>query len=194
MGFFDIFRNASKTVNGHTPVAPLGPTHEQGLPEIPEKVFIATEPPGAKSSETVSPQKVENNIDLLFRFLDRNHEENGYNDALRNPDTSHRDQNVDALRAELNRTIRKVNTFYEDFIREINFHIDSRGRSGMVDTVEELKMKKEIAESHIQKVKLIETDAKNHTGDSEGIVISYKRGFENGLAAITHHNILSRKF
>ena len=62
----------------------------------------------------------------------------------------------------------------------------------MVDTVEELKMKKEIAESHLKKIKEIETDAKNKTGDSEGIIISYRRGFENGLAAITHHNILKR--
>lgn len=192
MGLFSFFRNGTKRVNG-TEVAPLGPTYEQGLPEIPEKVFIEKEPPSAKADETLTPVRAENNIDLLFRILDRNHEENGYNDALRNPDVSHRDQNVEALRNELSRTIRKVKTFYEDFIREIDFHIGSRSRNGMVDTVEELRMKKAIADSHMQKVKEIEENAKNGTGDSEGIILSYKRGFENGLAAITHHNILKRK-
>lgn len=191
MGLFNLFRPAEK--NGIDIQNTLGPTHgDQNLPEIPEKVFIDKEPPPNIAQETTSPAKVENNIDLLFNFLDRNHEEAGYNDALRNPDSSHRDQNIEALRNELSRTIRKVNTYYEDFVREINFHIDSRGRNGMVDTVEELKMKREIAESHLKKVKDIETDAKNKTGDSEGIIISYRRGFENGLAAITHHNILKR--
>lgn len=53
---------------------------------------------------------------------------------------------------------------YEDFIREINFHITSRSRSGLIDTAEELTMKKEIAESHVRKVNEIEEDARQDRG------------------------------
>ncbi len=132
-------------------------------------------------------------INLLFQFLERNHEGKGYDDALINPDNTHLVQNTEALKNELERTIRRVKTFYEDFIREIDFHIASRGRSGMVDTVEELTMKKQIAESHIQKVLEIEDDLRNNKGDGQGIMMSYTRGFKNGLAAISHHSILKRK-
>lgn len=87
-----------------------------------------------------------------------------------------------------------MKTFYEDFIKEVNYHIDSRARNGMVDTVEELQMKKEIAESHILKIIQIENDSKNNAGDSQGIMISYTKGFKNGLAAISHYAILQKKF
>jgi len=132
-------------------------------------------------------------INVLFAFLERNHEAKGYDDALINADATHLNENTEALRNELERTIRRVKTFYEDFIKEINFHIASRSRSGMVDTVEELVMKKEIAESHIQKVLEIEADMRNNKGDSQGIIMSYTRGFKNGLAALSHQSILKRK-
>ncbi len=135
---------------------------------------------------------MENNIELLFDFLDKNHEQKGYDDSLMNPDVKHLEQNLEALRNQLERTIRRVKTFYEDFIKEIDFHIDSRARSGMVDVVDELKMKRSIAESHIQKVISIEEESKANKGDSQGMIISYTRGFMNGLSAISHHSILKR--
>jgi HD-GYP domain-containing protein (c-di-GMP phosphodiesterase class II) len=163
---------------------------------IPEETFIEKGRPNSNFQSTQIPTEVTTttNLDYLFKALDQNLEFKGYDDALINPDSYHLDQNVDALRKDLIRTINKVKTFYEDFIREIEFHIESRSRSGMIDTVEELKMKKETAESHIEKVLIIESDAINKTGDSEGIIVSYTRGFRNGLAAISHHTIISRKF
>src|SRR6185312_10065724 len=133
-------------------------------------------------------------INLLFQFLEKNYEKKGYDDALINPDNTHLEQNIAALKNELERTIRKVKTFYEDFIREINFHISSRTRSGMIDTVEELNAKKETAESHIKQVLEIEQQANESKGVAQGIILSYTRGFRNGLAAISHHSIMNRNF
>ena len=147
----------------------------------------------SKSGEKIDNGSEAIGINLLFQFLERNHEGKGYDDALINADNTHLNQNTEALKNELERTIRRVKTFYEDFIKEIDFHIASRSRSGMVDTVEELTMKKEIAESHIKKVLEIENDLRNNKGDSQGIIMSYTRGFKNGLAAISHHSILKRK-
>ncbi|KIO78249.1 hypothetical protein TH53_04325 [Pedobacter lusitanus] len=157
--------------------------------DIPENVFIENDKDLPVDNEG---QKIENNIELLFDFLDKNHETKGYEDALMNPDISHLEHNVLALKNQLERTIRRVKTFYEDFIKEIDFHIDSRARSGMVDVVDELKMKKSIAESHVQKVLDIEEEAQHNKGDSQGMIISYTRGFMNGLSAISHHTILNR--
>ncbi|MDQ8003382.1 MAG: hypothetical protein REI64_01205 [Pedobacter sp.] len=159
--------------------------------EIPERLFIEKEQVEEKNVNANS-FKIESNIEQLFNFLDRNHETKGYEDALMNPDISHLDQNILALKNDLERTIRRVKTFYEDFTREIDFHIDSRSRSGLVDIVDELKMKRSIAESHMVKVLEIESDAANNKGDSQGMIISYTRGFKNGLSAISHHSILKR--
>ena len=35
-------------------------------------------------------------------------------------------------------------------------------------------------------------EAEKQTGDGEGIFLSYTLGFKNGLAAITHHEILRK--
>lgn len=179
---------------------------ENALPDIDEGIFIepvAVREPAASSHfitdssyhmETPTNTAADNNIGLLYFFLDRNHEAKGYDDALLNPDASHLDQNLDALKNELTRTLNKVKTFYEDFIQETDYHITSRGRSGMVDIVEELEMKKKIAVGHIGKVIEIEEDTMKNEGDCKGILISYTRGFKNGLAAISHHNILTKRF
>ncbi|HEY4195094.1 MAG TPA: hypothetical protein VGM63_06145 [Mucilaginibacter sp.] len=183
---FDFFKRNSDA----TPASPLnGENAGQALPEVPENVFIEQ----GQFTEKSAPLPA-HNIALLYAFLDRNHEAKGYDDALLNPDTSHLSQNLDALRNELVRTLNKVKTFYEDFIQETDFHITSRSRSGMVDMVEELEMKKKIALGHIDKVKIIEDDADRNEGDGNGVLISYTRGFKNGLAAISHHHILTRNF
>lgn len=162
--------------------------------DIPEDVFIEPEnTQESKKTEPVESSLIKNTINELFDFLERNHESKGYDDALINPDSSHLEQNIRTLENELSRVIRRVKTYYQDFIREIDFHISTRSRSGMVDTVEELLMKKTIAEDHIKKVMEIEEDAKKKEGDSQGIIMSYTRGFKNGLAAISHHTILKRK-
>lgn len=188
MGLFDIFNR--QRPNGHSHAM----TIDSVIPDIPESTFIEKEAPEKEQTEEKAVAPLNGGIHLLYEFLDKNFETKGYNDALINPDTTHLDQNVIALKNDLERSIRKVKTFYEDFIRQINFHITSRSRSGMIDTVEELTVKKEIAESHIAQVKEIEEQAKINEGVGHGIIISYTRGFRNGLAAISSHMILNKNF
>ena len=165
------------------------------LPEIPEQLFIekSNAAPDNNSSVKETPAN-ENGIHLLFQFLEKNHEAKGYDDALVNPDTVHLEQNIEALKNDFERTIKKIKIFYQDFIREIDFHINSRSRSGMVDTVEELAVKKETAGSHIAQILEIENAAKENKGVAQGVIISYTRGFRNGLAAISHHSIMKKNF
>jgi hypothetical protein len=194
MGLFNFFNRKDNNSN-EIQLQNSESENQQNLPEIPENVFVEKSVPLNEDPEEIkSKAHVENGISLLFNFLEKNYESKGYEDALINPDTTHLDQNINALKNDLERTIRKVKTFYEDFIREINFHIDSRKRSGMVDTVEELTVKKDIAESHIKQIFEIETQAKNNEGVGQGIIISYTRGFRNGLSAISHHAIMKKNF
>ena len=159
---------------------------------VPEDIFTEKSPADSLAAQNGHAEG--KGIYQLFLFFEKNHEARGYEDALVNPDNSHLVQNTEALKNEMERIIKRVRTFYEDFIQETNFHISSRSRSGMVDTVEELTMKKEIAESHIKKVLEMEEDLKNNRGDGQGVILSYTRGFRNGLAAISHHNIFKTKF
>jgi len=190
MGLFNFFnrKNGSANHMDGTDAAAQQLSESQGV--FFEKDKPLNGAPAPDNNATSSQQ----GINLLFQFLEKNYEKKGYDDALINPDSTHLDQNIAALKNELQRTIRKVKTFYEDFIREINFHISSRARSGMIDTVEELNAKKETAESHIRQVLEIEQEANESRGVAEGIILSYTRGFRNGLAAISHHSIMNKNF
>ncbi|RYE15212.1 MAG: hypothetical protein EOP45_18705 [Sphingobacteriaceae bacterium] len=191
-------RNGSNGTSGQT-LNGQNPVNATPLPEVEERVFIepAGTPaasPGHFTEKAPTPAQTDYNIGLLYLFLDRNHETKGYDDALLNPDISHLNQNLAALKSELVRTVNKVMTFYEDFIQETEYHILTRAKSGMVDMVEELEMKKKIALGHVTKVRGIEESLDQENGDCAGILISYTRGFKNGLAAISHHHILTRRF
>lgn len=188
MGLFNIFNR--QRPNGHSHAF----ESDRFISDIPESTFVEKEAPVTEHVEETATIPQGGGIHLLYEFLDKNFETKGYNDALINPDAMHMDQNVTALKNDLERSIRKVKTFYEDFIRQIDFHIASRSRSGMIDMVEELTVKKAIAESHIGQVKEIEDQAKMNEGVGHGIVISYTRGFRNGLAAISSHMILNKSF
>lgn len=189
MGIFNFFNRKNGNKNTFNDANPsINGTHAEEL-HVEKDRHTHNETP-----EKNNGSAIQNGINLLFQYLDKNYEMKGYDDALINPDNIHLEQNIAALRNDLERTIRKVKTFYEDFIRETDFHISSRSRSGMIDTVEELKVKKETAENHIRQVLEIEQEAKNNKGVGEGIIISYTRGFRNGLAAISHHSIMKKNF
>lgn len=188
MGLFNFF--SKQNHNGQYKPANPPQTEHQGIPS--KETFIESSGIN-RESENGQSQDSPKNIDLLYQFLDQNLAAKGYDDALINPDTNHMEQNIQLIYNELQRTIDKVNTFYEDFVREIDFHIESRSRSGMIDTVEELKMKKNIAESHTSKILQIEDDLHNNKGASLGVIMTYTKGFKNGLAAISHHSMLKKQ-
>lgn len=193
MGLFNFF-NGKQNSNGNE-INNNRDNFTNPSVEIPENVFIEKEKSTTDVTQTERPAShSDNGISVLFNFIEKNYEGKGYDDALINPDNIHLEQNIQALQNDLERTIRKIKTFYEDFIREINFHIESRSRSGMVDTVEELTVKKNTAEEHINQILIIENEAKENKGIGYGIILSYKRGFNNGLAAISHHSIMKKNF
>lgn len=185
MGLFNFFNRKSAQISNQT---------IETLPEVPADVFIETQKAGDSKINGNGSATNNQGIYLLLEFLERNYEGKGYDDALINPDTTHLQQNVSSIKNDLERNIRKVKIFYEDFIRDIDFHIASRARTGMVDTVEELTTKRDTAVNHIRQVVEIEAQAAEDTGVGYGIVLSYTRGFKNGLAAISHHAILRRNF
>ena len=87
--------------------------------------------------------------------MQADYETKGYNDAITSPDDSYRQDNIKLIKHDLNILIQKVNTHYQDLIKELEFHISSRIRAGLVDLVEELKSKKEMVQEHMDKVNLI---------------------------------------
>lgn len=155
-------------------------------PDIPEPFFIEKATPNNESNETKNEGVKDDNIHMLFNFLSKDYQQLGYDDALVHPDTSYKNEKVREIQGDLDIVIRKAKTFYEDAIRELDFLIHSRNRMGMVDVVDELKMRKDKASDHYKKVLDLQQEAIEQ-GESHRLIISYNRGFHNGMAAIAIH-------
>jgi hypothetical protein len=168
--------------------------HDETDPDIPEHIFVEYEKP--KISHSMEPNEASvpvNNLQSLYSFLEQNFEKKGYEDALMNPDTSFRDEHIRFIQNELNLMLSKVNIHYSGYMRTIEFHIETRKRSGMMETVDELLTQKATIQDEMKVVSIIEEDAKKCNGLTENLFVSYKKGFKNGFAAITYNTVLNKR-
>lgn len=132
-------------------------------------------------------------LDSIYAFLQSDYESKGYNDALINPDESYRNDNIRLLRQDLMILIDRTVNYYETLIRETDYHISTRSRAGLLDLVDELKMKRDLLQSHIEKVNSLKAEASAESGSSQRIVLSYQRGFMRGLYAISQSKFFNGK-
>lgn len=193
-GFLD-----KKMFNGHNVEQPnnrnAGQAQTTERADIPEHVFIEHEKPKPKeSTESSQPKPEVLDLQILYNYLGQNLEKNGYEDALANPDTSYMEEQIKYIYNDLGLLIAKIKTYYTNHIRNIDFHIDTRKRCGMIETVDELLSYKQTVLEAIQKVSEIETETNKGAGVSQNLMLSYRRGFRNGFAAITYGTVLSRKY
>jgi hypothetical protein len=167
--------------------------HKDPPPEIPENIFVEYEKPKSKVPMETNNQQQLDDIHMLYRYLQQDLEKKGYEHALVNPDASYMQEHVLYLQNQLNLLISKVTTHYRNYLRQIDFHIDTRKRHDMVEMVDELLTHKANIEDEMKLVAAIEEDAKKGNGITQNVILSYKRGFKNGFAAITYGTILNRK-
>jgi len=129
----------------------------------------------------------------IYDFLQFDYEPKGYNDALTTPDDSYRTENLNLLNKKLDILINKCITYYETKLMQIDFHIASRTRAGLIDHVEELKTNREIVENHLSKTLNIKAEAENGSGMAQCLKLSYSRGFMKGLSALSQSDTLNIK-
>jgi hypothetical protein len=183
MGFFDLFRKKE-------PIADVTIETKDPLPDIKEEDFIDNSNP---TDESVSTYYISIGsklpIDIIYTFLREDYENKAYNDALTNPDKSYKDANIDIIRSSLEVKFKQVMLKYEDLLREVAFHIHSRGQAGLTDVVDLLSSKKETYEKHVEELKRMKEDLEKGELYMTGIFKSYEIGFIRGLASISMHNL-----
>ena len=181
MGLFNLFKKKQNPEPGNlTPALPLHenhhdqPNHNSLLKNIPVNGEVK-------------------GIDAIYAFLQADFESKGYNDALVSPDESNKLDNIRLLQLDLGILIQKVETYYSDSIKEIDYHMTSRTRAGLIDLVDELKTRREIVLDHVNKVNELKKEMAGNAGMSERMVLSYQRGFMKGISAITQSTIMNKK-
>jgi hypothetical protein len=146
--------------------------------------------PGRMPNITVNGEK---GLETVYAFFLNDYESRGYNDALTNPDESYKSDNIKLLNHELFILIERTSTYYEDLAKEMEFHISTRSRAGLIDLVEELKVRMQIINDHRSKLSEIRKEALTGTGSIQRIGLSYQRGFMRGLSSISQAKVLNNR-
>ncbi|TDS07537.1 hypothetical protein [Sphingobacterium paludis] len=133
-------------------------------------------------------------IFLIYAYLQQDFENRGFNDALISPDEGYKNDNIRLIKYDLEILVHQIKTYHESLMKDIEFHIHSRGRAGLIDLVDELKIKQTDLLAHMEKVNEFEQSLKSDAGFCERAILAYKRGFMKGMASITQTYLLSKKF
>ncbi|MDR0939961.1 MAG: hypothetical protein LBN29_11560 [Mediterranea sp.] len=156
------------------------------LPEIKREDFVDDSDPEKDDGIIRIAYGTGRAIDLIYAFLDKDYESKGYDDALCNPDSSYKEMNVKGIKSKFYVMLKRIITKYDDDLRQVEFHIDSRRQLGLIDLVKQLESEKDTLKSH--KELLLEMRAGSEEENLDpliNILTSYERGFLRGLAAKT---------
>lgn len=180
MGFFSLFSSRQANTSDAT-----AQEISSNTLDIKKEDFVDDTPPTGNGSTILIQYGTGQPIDLIYGYLKEDYEAKGYDDALSNPDTSYKDMNKSIIKSNLEVKFKQVRLRYEDDLRKLNFHIESRSQAGLVDVVKQLKSERDRLEYHLKELDKMEQDFQNNAPYMVGILLSYERGFVRGLAALS---------
>lgn len=122
-------------------------------------------------------------IDSIYAYIERDYEEQGYNDALCNADASYKESKKVIIKNGLKRLFEQVGLRYKSDLRDIQVSITTYEQQGMVDTAASLKARSETYLEHLTKIVEMETALDKEEKQMLSMIDSYERGFLRGLAA-----------
>lgn len=153
------------------------------LPEIKKEDFVDDTDPSkdivGKSFGTEMP------IDAIYAYLERDYEQQGYEDSMCNADNSYKDSKKEIIKNGLKRLFSQVKLRYKNDLRMIEVQINIVEQQGMINTSSSLKARKETFIEHMKAIDEMETLLTKNESQMLGMIESYNRGFLKGLAAIS---------
>lgn len=171
MSLFDLFKRQKETCE----------VEQENLEQKVSGEFVDDK----KKSTVMIKYGTDMPIDIIYNFIKTDYEDKGYDDALTNPDVSYKEMNMSMIKSKLEVKFRQVKLKYQNELRSIDFHINSRKEAGLVEIVRQLETKKEMLMQHIDELEKMETDFENRALYMRGMLVSYEKGFNKGLAAIS---------
>lgn len=153
------------------------------LPEIKREDFVDDSDPNkdiaGRSFGTEMP------IDAIYAYLEKDYEQQGYEDSMCNADNSYKDSKKEIIKNGLKRLFSQVRLRYKDDLRMIEVQINIVEQQGMINTSSSLKARKETFLEHMKAIDEMEASLIKNESQMLGMIESYNRGFLKGLAAIS---------
>ena len=124
-------------------------------------------------------------IDVIFHFIHKNYEEEGYQDAIVDQDVSYRDTRIQIIRYDLEMLFKRIKLRYSDDIRTIKMKIDNYRKAYAFTAVSQLEASLATYEEHLEEIENMEHLLADDDPKMTSMIESYKRGFMKGINAVT---------
>jgi hypothetical protein len=123
-------------------------------------------------------------IDIIFNFIHKNFEEEGFQDALVNCDITYRDTKEKIIRNDLEMLFKRIILRYKSDIREVDVNINNARNACAIGAASRLQARKETIEEHLAEINEMQTLLDEDNPKMLTMIESYRRGFQKGMAAV----------
>ena len=151
-----------------------------------ESLFVENTPPApipTAESPTVK------DINWIYEFINEDREQQGYEDAVSNPDSNYRADYTQLFWSSLSLRIKISKEHYDALLQEEQVHLDRCEKSGLLDTVAQLNKRMEHIREKVNQLNELAEKSQRQEGEGQRAILSYNRGFNKGLAALTQSHV-----
>lgn len=124
-------------------------------------------------------------IDVIFSFIHKNREEEGYQDALINSDLSYMKAKEEIIRNELKMLFKRISIRYKDNILVLDVQKAKAEAAFISSSVAKLQARREIYVEHLAEIEEMEKMLDADDPKMTTMIETYRRGFNKGIAAQT---------
>lgn len=148
---------------------------------IPKDKFIMEEAP-VNSSKRLP-------IYEIYKRFQEDWEVKGYNDAIRFPETTYRDNQKKVIIDQLRLAIKESLLHYEDKLVDIDIHLCQVQKNGLMETYDKYMQEKKKLIAHRDELAVLNKDAEEIGEKTQPILMSYDMGFTRGLVSLSNEKI-----
>lgn len=124
-------------------------------------------------------------IDVIFNYIHKNFEEDGFQDALVNSDITYRDAKEKIIRNDLEMLFKRIILCYKKNIREIDVQINNARQAYALSAASSLEAQRTIYEEHLTEIDEMREQFEADDPKMMTMIESYRRGFLKGITAVS---------
>lgn len=122
-------------------------------------------------------------IDVIFNFIHKNFEEDGFQDALVNCDITYRDAKEKIIRNDLGMLFKRIILKYKNDIRVVNVKIENAHKALALAAAADMEALRATYEEHLTEIQEMQSQLDANDPKMTTMIESYRRGFLKGIAA-----------
>lgn len=122
-------------------------------------------------------------IDVIFNFIHKNFEEEGFQDALVNSDITYRDAKEKIIRNDLEMLFKRIILKYKSDIRVVNVKIENAHKALALAAAADMEALRATYEEHLTEIQDMQSQLDANDPKMTTMIESYRRGFLKGIAA-----------